>query len=347
MQNQFSTMNFATNIFYQFFMLVVERMLVVQNRLLLFVKFVRRFWTRREDLPQLQEESSFETRIKVEDLLMLTCSSMERLGNDQLFTIFTHIHNPNDQISFAQVSKQFLKVACHHLIKLHISFPDFLYDVLPASPNLISFTCSKPLSNTHMKLLAQYCPKLKHLKLGLDQSFDHHQVESNVTSSGSKSCSHLYGQSDFDDDGLCSIANSCSNLRRVDLRKRLNVGDVAIVTLVRSSKCLKALDLWGCVNVTNKSLKAIGESNLHGLSLQGCHLITDLGLKYLVNGNVRNHLIEIVVAECDGITDAGIIDLKQMKCKHFVIRSKEITQSILEGFGNSFHFLNNLTFHHG
>ncbi|PWA56883.1 Leucine-rich repeat, cysteine-containing subtype [Artemisia annua] len=260
---------------------------------------------------------------------------MERLGNDLLFTIFTHIHNPKDQVSFAQVSKQFLKVACHHLIKLHISFPDFLYDVLPESPNLISFTCSKPLSNTHMNLLAQSCPKLKYLNLGLDQSW------------GSKIRSHLYGQSDFDDDGLCSIANSCSNLRLVDLRKRLNVGDVAIITLVRSSKCLKVLDLWGCVNVTNKSLQAIGESNLQGLSLQGCHLITDLGLKYLVNGNVRNHLIEIVVAECNGITDAGIIDLKKMKCKDFVIRSKEITQSILEGFGNSFLFLNNLTFRHG
>lgn len=287
--------------------------------------------------------SSFETRIKVEDLLMSTCSSMERLGNDELLSIFTHIRNPNDQVSFAQVSKQFLKVACHHLIKLHISFPDFLYYVLPESPNLISFTCSKPLSNAHMKFLAQSCPKLNYLKLGLDQSFSHHQVESKVTSSGSKSCSHLYGKSDFDDDGLCSIANSCSNLGEVDLRKRLNVGDVAIVTLVRSSKFLIALDLWGCVNVTNKSLKAIGESNLRCLSLQGCHLITDLGLKYLVNGNVRNHLIEIVVAECKGITDAGIIDLKQMRSRPFVIRSKEITQSILEGFGNSFHYLNELT----
>ena len=98
---------------------------------------------------------------------------------------------------------------------------------------------------------------------------------------GSKICSHLYGMSDFDDDGLYSIANSCSNLHDVDLRKRINVGDVAIVTLVRSSKCLKALDLSGCVNVTNKSLKATGESNIQGLNLQGCHLITDLGFKYL------------------------------------------------------------------
>lgn len=54
----------------------------------------------------------------------------------------------------------------------------------------------------------------------------------------------------------------------------------------------------GCVNVTDVSLKTIGEANrLETLTLDGCFLITDLGLEFLVNGNVKNCLRLLSLSE--------------------------------------------------
>ncbi|KVH90337.1 F-box/LRR-repeat protein 4-like [Cynara cardunculus var. scolymus] len=226
---------------------------------------------------------------------------MERLGDFELSSIFKRIHNPDDRRSFFQVSKQFLKVACTFLLKSHISSPDFLYEILPASPNLVAFECSKPLSNTHMKLLAQSCPKLQYLKLSLEQNSHPDQMDSES------------GEFDFDDDGLCAVSNACCHLFEVILCRRLHVGDVGVASLIRSCKDLAILDLSGCVGVKDESLKAIGEaSRLSILILHGCSLITDLGLEYLANGDVKNCLEELVLAECDRISDGGIIFLKQM-----------------------------------
>ncbi|PWA37370.1 Leucine-rich repeat, cysteine-containing subtype [Artemisia annua] len=97
---------------------------------------------------------------------------MEQLGDDELTCILSKIPNRDDIKSFSQVSKQFLRVACIRRWELRIFLPDIFDDVLPASPNLKLFGFTKPLSNTHMKLLAQSCPKLTHLRIGLEQKFD-------------------------------------------------------------------------------------------------------------------------------------------------------------------------------
>ncbi|KVH90338.1 F-box/LRR-repeat protein 4-like [Cynara cardunculus var. scolymus] len=227
---------------------------------------------------------------------------MERLGEDELTAIFQRIHGSDDRRSFHQVSKQFLSVACIRLLKLYSSVPDFLYEILPASPNLESFECSKPLSNTHMKLLAQSCPKLRSLNLNSEVNSNPDQADL------------VPGEFDFNDDGLCSVVNACSNLYAVLLSQRSYIGDVGVASLIKqSSKSLTYLDLSRCVNVTDESLKAIGKAScLRVLSLQGCRLITDLGLSYLANGNVRNCLEVLNLAECDKISDNGMFCLKQM-----------------------------------
>ncbi|XP_023729861.1 uncharacterized protein LOC111877580 [Lactuca sativa] len=227
---------------------------------------------------------------------------MAQLGDDELISIFKRINNPDDRRSFSQVSKQFLKLACSRLTNLHIAFPDLLYDILPESPNLVTFECHKPLSNTHMKLLAHSCPKLRYMNLSLEKNTDS-QADSMI-------------EVDFDNNGLCEVTNACKNLYYVSLSRRLHVGDVEVTSLVRSSKNLAVLDLSGCVSVTDESLKAIAETTswLRVLNLQGCYLITDLGLKYLSNGHVRHFLEELVLAECDRISDDGILYLKQIRC---------------------------------
>lgn len=68
-----------------------------------------------------------------------------------------------------------------------------------------------------------------------------------------------------------------------------------------------------CVKVTDESLKAIGEANhLRSLNLQGCYLITDIGLKYLATEDLKNSLVVLNLDECVRISDAGCIYLGQM-----------------------------------
>ena len=193
---------------------------------------------------------------------------MERLGDNELIYILDKIQNLKDHKSFSQVSKQFLRAACIRLLRLHTSFPCLHEDILPASPNLLSFKCSQPLCNKRMKLIARSCPKLTCMRVSLEKNLVPNKVDSSD------------GEFDFNDDGLCVVVKACSRLNEVDLSGRLHVGDVGVASLVRSCKGLTQLKLDGCVNVTDESLKAIGVANhLKYLSLRGCYLVTDLGLK--------------------------------------------------------------------
>ena len=187
---------------------------------------------------------------------------MEQLGYDNLISICNRIHDLHDLKSFSEVSKQFLKAACIRRRRLEVSFTGLLTDILPASPNLSYIRYSKPLSNMHMKLLAQSCPKLIDLNLGLP-------LKKNLDTK-------VDYESDFNDDGLCAVANAYIDLISLSLRRRLHVGDLGVVSILRSSKNITSLDLARCIKVTDESLKAIGEANrLRSLNLQGCYLITD------------------------------------------------------------------------
>lgn len=145
---------------------------------------------------------------------------MERLGYDNLISICNRIHNRRDLKSFSKVSKLFLKAACIRRWCLEVSFTGLLIDILPASPNLSYIRCSKQLSNMHMKLLAQSCPKLKNLCLTLEKDLD----------------TKVDYESDFNDDGLCAVANAYSDLISVGLARRLHVGDLGVVSIFKIIK---------------------------------------------------------------------------------------------------------------
>nr|GEZ93467.1 hypothetical protein [Tanacetum cinerariifolium] len=171
---------------------------------------------------------------------------MERLGEDEISSIFERISSRKDKNSFAIVCKKFFKVASFHLRKLHNKLPDLLYDVLIASPKM-------------------------------------------------------------------AVADACIHLVYVNLCGRLRFTEIGIGSLVRSCKNLRTLVLIGCVNVTDKSLKIISEATcLNTLNLQCCCLISDLGLEYLANGDLKHCLKRLYLDKCDRITDIGIIHLKKL-----------------------------------
>nr|GEV59134.1 hypothetical protein [Tanacetum cinerariifolium] len=229
-------------------------------------------------------------------LLSINDKVMERLGEDEVSCIFERISNREDKNSFAIVCKKFFKVASFHLRVLHNKLPDLLYDMLIASPKMVSFECHEPLSNNHMKLIADSCPNLKNLDLSVEQNLD-----SEV------------GKLEFNDVGLQAVGDACIHLVYVDLSGRLRFKEIGIGSLVRSCKKLSTLILTDCVNVTDKSLKIIAEATcLKILHLQGCYLISDLGLEYLANGDFKHCLDRLYLGKCDRITDNGIIHLKKL-----------------------------------
>ena len=221
---------------------------------------------------------------------------MEPLGEDEIFSIFERIPNRKDKKSFSKVCKKFMKVASFHIGSLKNQFPDLLYDMLIASPKMGFFQCRKPLSNNHMKLIAESCPNIKILNL-FHPPGPRHEV----------------GKLEFDDVGLRAIAEACNQLVYVNLGGRLHFKDIGIGSLVRSCKNLRKLALSNCINVTDKSLKMIGEATrLKYLCLRGCNLISDLGLEYLADGVVKYCLTTLNLYNCDGITDNGIIHLQKL-----------------------------------
>ncbi|KAK6161871.1 hypothetical protein DH2020_001712 [Rehmannia glutinosa] len=86
----------------------------------------------------------------------------------------------------------------------------------------------------------------------------------------------IVGEDDFDDEGLCDIARG---------------------------------------RVSDEALESIGGLKyLEVLNLQGCWLITDMGLAFLAKGYLCNTLRILNIAECDQITDCGLIYLMEMAC---------------------------------
>ena len=184
-----------------------------------------------------------------------------------IFSIFERIPNQEDKKSFSIVCKRFLKVACFQLRSLNNQLPDLLYDILIASPKMVLFECHKTLTNNHMKLIAESCPNIKDLILSSRQYNDQDQEVDKL---------------EFDDVGLCAIADACIHLVRVYLFGRLRFKEIGIGSLVRSCKNLKVLNLRSCSNVTDKSLKVIGEAAcIERLNLGGCYLISDNGMLHL------------------------------------------------------------------
>ncbi|KAK6163594.1 hypothetical protein DH2020_000458 [Rehmannia glutinosa] len=226
---------------------------------------------------------------------------MERLSDDLLALILDKFEDPNDRKSFSQVCKNWLRVEGFHRSTLQVFEPDLLPNFLPRFPNLLKFQASTPIRNSLIQFLANTCPRIQVLNL-------------NYKETGDLRCENV-GEYDFDDDGLCDIARGCRDLRKVLLRRRSGIGNHGVVSLVGFSGNLRNLDLGFCRRVSDEALESIGGLNyLEVLNLQGCWLITDMGLAFLAKGYLCNTLRILNLAECDQITDCGLIYLKEMSC---------------------------------
>lgn len=226
---------------------------------------------------------------------------MERLGDDVLALILKWIHGRKDRISFSFVCKQWNRVEGSSRSSLRVHEPRLLRFFLPRFPNLLKFQSSEVIPNYEMKFLAKVCSMIQELDLSCYPS---------------KHFRFLYdflSFDDFDDNGLSAIVIACYNLRSVSLKCRFKIGNPGIFSLVNFSRNLVILNLGYCGRITDDALYSIGTlSSLQELNLQGCFLITDLGLDFLTKGNLPNTLIKLVIAQCHRITDNGLASLMGM-----------------------------------
>ncbi|XP_059275025.1 uncharacterized protein LOC132029716 [Lycium ferocissimum] len=232
---------------------------------------------------------------------------MEKLGDDLLALIMSRIDYSAYRKSISQVSKQWCRVEGLTRSSLRVFEPNLLLNFLPRFPNLLKFETSEEITNTHLRILAENCPRIQVLNLKFKKKnrfYD--EMDEN-----------LVLDDDFDEKGLYFIAKGCcSCLDTVCLRKRSGVGDGGVGFLVKFLPKLIALDLSCCDKVSDEALRVIGSvsRSLKNLNLQGCWLVSDTGLKSLAEGPVRMTLKKLILAECDRITDCGVLSLMKFCC---------------------------------
>lgn len=230
---------------------------------------------------------------------------MENLGDDVLASIMIRVHDSASRRSISQVCKQWLRIEGLTRSSVRVFDPNLLLNFLPRFPNLQKFDTSEKITNAHLEILAEKCPRIQILNLDTSEKKNRFYDERDES----------LALDDFDENGLCFIAMGCSHLNTVSLRKRSGVGNAGVVSLVSFLPKLIDLDLSFCDKVSDEALRVIGSvSSLKNLNLHGCWLISDAGLKSLAGGPLRMTLKKLILAECDRITDCGVLSLMQLCC---------------------------------
>jgi len=128
----------------------------------------------------------------------------------------------------------------------------------------------------------------------------------------------------------CLYLNSCSkltnlaveaaakilktNLKELEVAYCANIDDDAIIHLAQHAPNLTSLNLYGCSQITDRSLEALSTLPVSGsllkkLNLSMCRNITDLGLRHLLEGkkNCSLTLESLNLYDCTKISNTGII----------------------------------------
>ncbi|ONK66819.1 uncharacterized protein A4U43_C06F12310 [Asparagus officinalis] len=224
---------------------------------------------------------------------------MEKFGNDIVELILRRVSDRGDRNSCSEVCKQWTILEGLSRSSLRVLEPERIPSFLPRFPNLTNLDIDRRISDENLKLIAQICPNLRTLNLGLHRS----------------DWLRGFRSRDFGDKGLTAIAEKCRMLEKVSLKRREQVRDAGVIALVKNAKNLAVLDLAWCSKITDEALDAMeGIVSLEVLYLEGCSLITNSGLISLATGSLSKSLRVLDLAECDQITDHGIYFMPQMSC---------------------------------
>jgi len=226
---------------------------------------------------------------------------MENLGDDEVGQILKKLTNREDRKSCAKVCTQWRRVESSTREMLRVLNPQLLHSFLPRYRNLLILEAGKGICDLDLELISDTCLALQVLNLNLWQTVSYVDIFQD---------SHV---DTVTDQGICTIAAKCRDLREVYLRRRKGLGNVGLTALMKSCPNIVHLDLGFCNKITDQALEAIGAAGyLEILILHGCTLITDRGLASLAAGSTARSLKRLDLCECDRITDLGVSLLQQL-----------------------------------
>lgn len=226
---------------------------------------------------------------------------MSNVSDDELSIILSYINDKTDRNSFSLVCKQWLRVDGLNRLSIRVHELDHLQNFLPRFPNLLSFVSPIVITDAHLEFVAKTCLKIETLNLSLRQKTSTELVDE-------------IGLVDVGDAGIRAIANGCANLCKVSLRRRRNIGNLGVLSIVDNlAENLIHLNIGWCSLVDDVGMEAIGKlRSILVLNLEGCSLITDKGLAFLAKGLCSRSLKKLFIGDCDRITDSGVCLLDQM-----------------------------------
>lgn len=226
---------------------------------------------------------------------------MQNLSDDEVGHILKKVTNGEDRKSCAKVCTQWRRVESSTREMLRVLIPQLLHSFLPRYKNLLTLEARNGICDLDLELISDTCRALQVLNLNLWQTVSYGDVFQD---------SHV---DTVTDQGICSIAAKCMDLREVYLRRRNGLGNAGLTALMKSCPNIVHLDLGFCHRITDQALEAIGAAGyLEVLILHGCTLITDRGLASLAAGSTARSLKRLELCQCDRITDLGVSLLQQL-----------------------------------
>ncbi|KAJ1262997.1 hypothetical protein BS78_09G150500 [Paspalum vaginatum] len=181
----------------------------------------------------------------------------------------------------------------------------------------LSLSWCKQNMNNLMISLAHKFTKLQVLALRQTKS----QLEDTAVEAVANSCHDLReldlsGSFGLGDRSLYALAHGCPRLTRLNISGCSNFSDTALIYLSCRCKNLKCLNLCGCVkSATDRALQAISQNcgQLQSLNLGWCDAVTDEGVISLASGCPDLRAVDL--CGCVLITDESVVALAN-GCPH-------------------------------
>ncbi|XP_029137274.2 F-box and leucine-rich repeat protein 13 [Labrus bergylta] len=115
--------------------------------------------------------------------------------------------------------------------------------------------------------------------------------------------------------------------------------DVSLEAVCSSSPGLCRLHAADCPRLTDASLTSAATlKNLQHLDISVCYKVSDYGIMCLTEGSSSNHLRELNVSHCSGITDVSVRRIGQRLCKLYALNlsyCERLTDRSLEWLSGS------------
>ncbi|XP_036374403.1 dynein regulatory complex subunit 6 [Megalops cyprinoides] len=115
------------------------------------------------------------------------------------------------------------------------------------------------------------------------------------------------------DSALRGIAEACK-LRRIGVEGNNRITDAGWKAVCRSSPCLRHIHAVDCRGLTDVSMRAIGSlKSLISLNVADCVRVSDVGLRWLVDGPSGPRIQELDLSSCVRVGDSSLMRIVQ-KC---------------------------------